>query len=164
VGDVPHSTRNTNPHTQHPKPSTAQPRTLNTQHSTLNTQHSALNTHPRPRFALAHLTGAIERLDQWEMFAVISAALCHDLEHPGELLRRNVNRFRGGLVFKAHRLVYHSTLGLRVIKKKKKFSAKGGRGALPRPRAPRCVRREDFFFSSLLLSSLELNDTKVYEP
>ena len=28
--------------------------------------------------------------------------------------------FRGGLVFKAHRLVYHSTLGLRVIKKKKK--------------------------------------------
>jgi len=33
---------------------------------------------------------------------------------------RNVQRFRGGLVFKAHRLVYHSTLGLRVIKKKKK--------------------------------------------
>ena len=31
----------------------------------------------------------------------------------------NNNRFRGGLVFKAHRLVYHSTLGLRVIKKKK---------------------------------------------
>ena len=27
-------------------------------------------------------------------------------------------RMRGGLVFKAHRLVYHSTLGLRVIKKK----------------------------------------------
>jgi len=31
-----------------------------------------------------------------------------------------VKRFRGGLVFKAHRLVYHSTLGLRVMKKKKK--------------------------------------------
>jgi len=29
-------------------------------------------------------------------------------------------RFRDGLVFKAHRLLYHSTLGLRVIKKKKK--------------------------------------------
>ena len=29
-------------------------------------------------------------------------------------------RFRGGLVFKAHRRVYHSTLGLRVIKKNKK--------------------------------------------
>jgi len=31
-----------------------------------------------------------------------------------------VQRFQGGLVFKAHRRVYHSTLGLRVIKKKKK--------------------------------------------
>jgi len=29
-----------------------------------------------------------------------------------------MQRFRGGLVFKAHRLVYHSTLGSRVIKKK----------------------------------------------
>ena len=29
-------------------------------------------------------------------------------------------RFRGGLILKAHRLVYHSTLGLRVIKKKQK--------------------------------------------
>ena len=36
-----------------------------------------------------------------------------------QLLRRNVKPFRGGLVFKAHRLVYHSTLGLRVIKKKR---------------------------------------------
>ena len=35
------------------------------------------------------------------------------------LLRRNVKRFRGGLVFKAHRLLYHSTLGWRVIKKKR---------------------------------------------
>jgi len=33
-----------------------------------------------------------------------------------------VKRFRGGLVFKAHRLVYHSTLGLTVIKKKKKVT------------------------------------------
>ena len=33
---------------------------------------------------------------------------------------RNVQRFRGELAFKAHRLVYHSTLGWRVIKKKKK--------------------------------------------
>ena len=28
-------------------------------------------------------------------------------------------RFRGGLVFKAHTLLYHSTLGLRVIKKRR---------------------------------------------
>jgi len=32
---------------------------------------------------------------------------------------RNVERFRGGLVFKAHRLLHHSTLGSRVIKKKR---------------------------------------------
>ena len=30
-----------------------------------------------------------------------------------------MKRFRGGLVFQAHRLLYHSTLGSRVIKKKK---------------------------------------------
>ena len=35
-----------------------------------------------------------------------------------QLLRRKEKRFRGGLVFQAHRLVYHSTLGLRVIKKR----------------------------------------------
>jgi len=31
-----------------------------------------------------------------------------------------VQRFRGGLVFKAHRLLYHSTLGLRVMKKRRR--------------------------------------------
>jgi len=31
-----------------------------------------------------------------------------------------VKWFRGGLEFQAHRLVYYSTLGLRVIKKEKK--------------------------------------------
>jgi len=33
----------------------------------------------------------------------------------------NMQRFRGGLVCKAHGLLYHSTLGLRVLKKKKKM-------------------------------------------
>ena len=32
-------------------------------------------------------------------------------------------RFRGGLVFKAHRWLYHSTLGSRVIKKKRRRSS-----------------------------------------
>ena len=41
-----------------------------------------------------------------------------------QLPRINVKRFRGGLVFKAHRLVYHSPLGWRVIKKKKGDRAK----------------------------------------
>ena len=35
-----------------------------------------------------------------------------------QLLRINVKRFRGGLVFKAHRLAYHSTLGWGVIKER----------------------------------------------
>ena len=38
----------------------------------------------------------------------------------------NVLRFRGGLVFMAHRRLHHSTLGLRVIKKK---SLEGARHA-----------------------------------
>jgi len=49
-----------------------------------------------------------------------------------------VQRFRSGLVFKAHRLLYHSTLGLRVINKKKNDTRqpmrlkwrRGHRGAL----------------------------------
>ena len=39
-----------------------------------------------------------------------------------------MQRFRGGLVFKTHRLLYHSTLGLRVIKKR--FQGLGFRGEL----------------------------------
>jgi len=42
-----------------------------------------------------------------------------------QLLYRNVQWFRGGLVCKAHRLVCHLTFGLRVIKKKKKKSDRG---------------------------------------
>ena len=40
--------------------------------------------------------------------------------HPSKATFRNVQRFRGGLVVKAHRLLYHSTLGLTVIKKKRR--------------------------------------------
>ena len=42
------------------------------------------------------------------------------LDPEEQLLYRIVQRFRGGLVFKAHRLLYHSTLGLRVIQQKRK--------------------------------------------
>ena len=37
---------------------------------------------------------------------------------------RNVKRFRGGLVFKAQRWWYHSTLGSRVIKKKRECTVR----------------------------------------
>ena len=42
-------------------------------------------------------------------------------------LSRNVERFRERLVFKAHRLLHHSTLGSRVIKKKRRGSEKNPR-------------------------------------
>ena len=92
--------------------------------------------------------------------------------------------FRGGLVFQAHRLLYHSTLGLRVIKKKKQMAspepdqgagfraqgvgcrtqgvgcrAHGGEGE-PGTCAALHTRQAS---SSLILSSLELSE-KVYEP
>ena len=38
-------------------------------------------------------------------------------------------RFRGAFVVKAHRLLYHSTLGLRVIKKRKKKTLSTERGS-----------------------------------
>ena len=40
----------------------------------------------------------------------------------GRSLHINVQRSRCGLVFKAHRIMYHSTLGSRVVKKKKEGS------------------------------------------
>jgi len=55
-----------------------------------------------------------------------------------QLLRKNMKRFRGRLVFKAHRLVYHSTLGWKVIQKKKWAYIRGkGRRASCRCRTPR---------------------------
>jgi len=41
------------------------------------------------------------------------------------IARQGTQRFRGGLVLKAHILLYHSTLGLRVIKKKKNSTHQG---------------------------------------
>jgi hypothetical protein len=68
-----------------------------------------------------------------------------------QLLRRNVKRFQGGLVFKAHRPLHHTTPGSSVIKKKtKKFTwvfARVGPSS-----------------SSLLLAPQALSDKKVYEP
>jgi len=50
------------------------------------------------------------------------------------LLYRNVQWFRGGLVFKAHRPVYHSTLGVRVTKKNKELKGLSGfKPLLPNP-------------------------------
>ena len=48
-----------------------------------------------------------------------------------KLLSRNVERFQRGLVFKAHRLLYHSTLDWRVIKKEKYLNAPAPRDLAP---------------------------------
>ena len=50
---------------------------------------------------------------------VLQQPLCPDQRVPDLHLKR----FRGGLVFKAHGVLYHSTPGSRVIKKKKKISS-----------------------------------------
>ena len=43
----------------------------------------------------------------------------------GQILYINVQRFRGGLAFKAHRLFHRSTLGLCVIEKKRRRQVGG---------------------------------------
>ena len=63
--------------------------------------------------------GLFERLTTLEVAVGVTAPSEASKVPVRQLLYINVQRFRGGLVFKAHRLVYHSTLGLRVIKKKK---------------------------------------------
>ena len=64
-------------------------------------------------------------------------------------------------MFKAHRLVYHSTLGLRVIKRKKKVQCVGR--LLLRVLTP-LILPIGLLSLSLLLSSPELSDTEVYAP
>ena len=51
-----------------------------------------------------------------------------------QLLGRNVEHFREGLVFKADRLLYHSTLGSRVMDKKEKKRVDGTKLELKLPR------------------------------
>jgi len=62
-----------------------------------------------------------------------TSRVCGRTTSPGKLLR-----FRSGLVFRAHRLLYHSTLGLREIKKQKRSCSNSGlehfRSSLPAPR------------------------------
>ena len=56
-------------------------------------------------------------------------------------LERNVERFRGGLVFKVYRLLRRSTLGSRVIKKRRRWSTVQGfsRLGVSGPRLTGCI-------------------------
>ena len=66
-----------------------------------------------------HVCQPLERVVDVPAFRAVQLSISE------QLLSRNVERFRGGLVFKAHRLSYHSTLGSRVTKKKKKYLRSG---------------------------------------
>ena len=66
--------------------------------------------------------------------------------------------FRGGLVFKAHRLLYHSTLGLRFIKKKKTCTHHGhGRVGIDRGLSLEKYSEREFFIDSLLVRIYFIN-------
>jgi hypothetical protein len=60
-----------------------------------------------------------KRYPCWYLVVLVLSSVQFSIQE--QLLRRDVKRFRGGLVFKAHRLLSHSTLGSRVIKKEKKY-------------------------------------------
>ena len=76
-------------------------------------------------------------------------------------------RFQGGLVFKAHRLFYHSILGLRVIRKKKKKKKTPGanRGVLSMldDRLIKVPRGEKMLYSGTDPESYITEYTLVYE-
>ena len=79
--------------------------------------------------AVAYSRDSANMVKLLELFARPEALLHHLRRYPsaGQLIRRNVRRIRG-LVLKAHRLVYHSTLGSRVVEKKKKKKYSSTRG------------------------------------
>jgi len=58
-------------------------------------------------------------------------------ELAGRVVQARV-RFRGELAFEAHRLLYHSTLCLRVIKKKQTYQVGAGLGVMMR-----CLQARD---------------------
>ena len=74
-----------------------------------------------------------------------------------QLVYRNVQRFRGGLVCKARRLVYHSTLGLRVIKKKKKKKTTADAQLLGAEHAARISGEIDTRFENVCLRNISAN-------
>jgi len=96
---------------------------------------------PRPQPTVVGVHRACLEPGKFYIFRSVNRHSCLGGSH--------VKRFRGGLVFEALRLLNHSTLGLRVIKKKKARNLAGeARGVIarlvrrPRPRSVchRCLR------------------------
>ena len=78
--------------------------------------------------------------------------------HPGhELVLIAIQVY--GLVFKAHRYVYHSTLGLRVIKKKKRTPPDCHSGFSPESRIDRVsksIHLNNFWYKSSILNQYKI--------
>ena len=72
-----------------------------------------LGSYVGPRWGGAFL---MSEVPLYEGFVDPSFSLVH------RFLTTHVKRVRGGLVFKAHSLLYHLTLGVRVIKTKRRLS------------------------------------------
>ena len=69
------------------------------------------------------LTKVTARMPIFKSTAVLNRPLWHSrvVSIQEQLLSRNVERFRGGLVFKAYRLLHHSTLGSREKERVSRF-------------------------------------------
>ena len=75
---------------------------------------SSLGAHGRVRILDTHTWGVLDT-----RMCVSDTLISVSVQE--QLLRRNIKRFRGGLVFKAHRRLYHSTPGWRVVTKKRRY-------------------------------------------
>jgi len=74
------------------------------------------------------------------VWGFVFRASCFVFRVSGVRPPRNVKRFRGGLSFKAHRLLYHPTLGLSVKRREEEdlpLEPRGGLLLLPKPKTRR---------------------------
>jgi len=108
------STRISKPGTRNPKPETK-----NLEPETQNAKSVPTRLPPLLNNSLfSWISSLPASFNAWE--EIVS------LRHTDRDEMGSVSGFRGGLVFKAHSLSYHSTLGLTVVKKKKKSTDRRG--------------------------------------
>ena len=69
------------------------------------------------------MSRALIKVELWGRMVVCAIGLRFSIEE--QLLRRNVKRFRRGLVSQAQTRVYYSSLGFRVMKKNKRMKVWG---------------------------------------
>ena len=106
-------TRNPKPGTRNPDPETRNPdpKTRNLDPETRNPNPETRNPNPESRIPIPDIQKPQIRSQKPESVQFSIQEVRH---------RKNVEHFRGGLYVNAHKLLYHSTLGFRIIKKKKR--------------------------------------------